>query len=508
LSEASRAAAAFPRSLTGRVLLIIFAGLVVAHVASFVLFEAERARALNRFAATEVAARIAEYVRTSSTSGAVPSPSASGASPSRPGSFFRSRLRWQDVEALGDPPAGSEGAAAAFSSELRRLLTEHFQEDPVVWISARDAQPGEGPFGGGPRPDSRFEGGRGEGGRVAFDRPPRGEPPFDRNRSEFMVRPPGGGFAMFTQGSRLVTVALKLPGGRQSLAETLVPKTSVQIPAEAWISIALIFVVTALFSIWAVRLAVQPVRMLADAADRLSRNIDEPPLPEKGAAEIRAAARAFNRMQDRLKRHVNSRALAFAAMSHDIRTPLTRMRLRLESLDERAKAKLADDVGEIEAIAKSVLEVTRGLSPDEKVVDVDLGALVRRLLADYEMLDAKIGVSGSCAPVGARPTALRRALGNLIDNALKYGSEVTVELAETREHVAVRVCDRGPGIPAQHLDKVTYPFYRVESSRNRGTGGAGLGLAIAKDIVEGHGGELLVENREGGGLCVTIRLPR
>jgi signal transduction histidine kinase len=144
-------------------------------------------------------------------------------------------------------------------------------------------------------------------------------------------------------------------------------------------------------------------------------------------------------MQDRLKRHVNSRALAFAAMSHDIRTPLTRMRLRLESLDDRNKAKLADDVGEIEAIAKSVLEVTRGLSPDEKMVDVDLGALVRRVLADYEMMSAKIGVTGTCASVSARPMALRRALVNLLDNALKHGNEVTVELAETREHVAVRV---------------------------------------------------------------------
>ncbi|MGZ5097683.1 MAG: sensor histidine kinase [Usitatibacter sp.] len=492
MKEASRAAAAFPRTLTGRVLLIIFAGLVVAHVASFVLFEEERTRALNRFAASEVAARIAEYVR---------APAASGAASPRSALHFRPRLRWQDVDALGDPPEGSAQAAAAFSNELRRLLSEHFHEDPVVWISARDAQPGENLFAAGPRAEPEFE------ARAALERPARGEPPFDRGRPDFL-RPRGGAFTVFTQGSRLVTVALKLPGGRLALAETLVPKPVMQIPAEAWISIALIFVVTALFSIWAVRLAVQPVRMLAVAADRLSRNIDEPPLPEKGAAEIRAAARAFNRMQDRLKRHVNSRALAFAAMSHDIRTPLTRMRLRLESLDEHARAKLGGDVSEIEAIAKSVLEVTRGLSPDEKMADVDLGALVRRLLADYETLGAKIGVSGSCAPVSARPTALRRALGNLIDNALKYGGEVEVELADAREHVSVRVCDRGPGIPAPDLEKVTYPFYRVESSRNRGTGGAGLGLAIAKDIVEGHGGELLIENREGGGLCVTIRLPR
>jgi protein-histidine pros-kinase len=274
------------------------------------------------------------------------------------------------------------------------------------------------------------------------------------------------------------------------------------------VSLLLLFAVTAIFSIWAVRLAVQPVRMLADAAERLSRNIDEPPLPEKGAAEIRAATRAFNRMQDRLRRHVNSRALAFAAMSHDIRTPLTRMRLRLESLSPEARAKIEDDVGEIESIARSVLEVARELASDEPMVRVDLGGLVGRLLDDYTPLGARIPVSGSCAGITARPAALRRALANLIDNALKYGEQVTIELQDSREYAVIRVCDRGPGIPEEHLARVVHPFYRVESSRNRDTGGSGLGLAIAKDIVEGQGGELLLENVPGGGFCATIRLPR
>lgn len=484
---------ALPRTLTGRVLLIIFAGLVVAHVASFMLFEVERARALNRFAASEVAARIAEYVH---------APSAAGAAPSRVGPLhMRARLRWQEVAAVGNPPADSAVAAASFASELRRLLTESFRQDPVVWIASRDAQPGESLAPPGPRFDGMFE------TRSPPSASPEGQGPYRRVQDDFMRSRPGGP-GSFARGAKLVTVALKLPGERQALVETMVPQASLQLPADAWISVALIFVVTALFSIWAVRLAVQPVRMLADAAERLSRNIDEPPLPEKGAAEISAAARAFNRMQDRLKRHVNSRALAFAAMSHDIRTPLTRMRLRLESLDDKAKAKLADDVGEIEAIAKSVLEITQGLSPEERMVRVDVEALVRRLLHDYEPLGETIALSGGGAAVDARPAALRRALANLVDNALKYGRDVAVEIEDSPGHVAIHVCDRGPGIPEEHLHRVTYPFYRVESSRNRETGGAGLGLAIAKDIVEGQGGELLLENRDGGGLCATIRLPR
>lgn len=490
MKPASAALPELPRTLTGRVLLIILAGLVVAHVASFMLFEVERARALNRFAASEVAARIAEYV------GAPPA--ASVAVPRGGTPHMRPRLRWQEVAAVGDPPGESSSPAASFASELRRLLTESFHADPVVWIASRDTQPGEVIFPPGPRFDGPFE------TRAPPERPPNGQGTFFQRRGDELLRQRGA----FTRGVKLVTVALKLPDGRQALVETLVPQTSTQIPTEAWISVALIFVVTALFSLWAVRLAVKPVRMLADAAERLSRNIDEPPLPETGAAEIRAAARAFNRMQDRLKRHVNSRALAFAAMSHDIRTPLTRMRLRLESLDDKAREKLSGDVSEIEAIAKSVLEVTRGLSPEEKMVRVDVGDLVRRLLRDYEPLGKDIACSGSCAQVDARPAALRRALGNLVDNALKYGRDVTVELADTPGNVSIHVCDRGPGIPPEDLERVTYPFYRVESSRNRETGGAGLGLAIAKDIVEGQGGELLLENRAGAGLCATIRLPR
>ena len=455
MKEFVLAAPQWPRTLAGRVLLIIFMGLVVAHLASFAFYEVERARAIDRYTATDIASRIVEFARLP----AATTPPPRGGGPPRP------RIRWQEVDALGEAPATGEPPSAGFASELRRVLTETLGADPVVWISTREA----------PHPP--------------------GAPPGPR---------PGG----FERNARIFSIALRLPGGRQAIAEAMAFQPSLQIPAEAWASIVLIFVVTAMFSIWAVRLAVQPMRMLAAAADRLSRNIDEPPLPEKGGEEIRAATRAFNRMQDRLRRHVNSRALAFAAMSHDIRTPLTRMRLRLETLGEAAKEKLEDDLKEIEQIARSVLDVTRGLSHEEAVTRVDLTSLVHRLLLDYAPLGHVIELSGGCEPVDARPLALRRALANLVDNALKYGKKVRVELRNWHEFAEIRVCDEGPGIPREDLEKVVYPFYRVESSRNRDTGGAGLGLAIAKDIVEGHGGELLLENVAAGGFCATIRLPR
>lgn len=445
-----------PGTLTSHVLLIIFTGLVVAHVAGLLLFDAERTRAVERYAAADAAARIIEYARLPPEIVAAPSRAAPR------------RVRWQEMQAVGDPPPGGSPPSGTFSTELRRVLADGLGEDPVVWMSTREPRrPAPTPASVG-RPASSAEG-----------------------------------------NARYVTVALRFRDGRQALAETTIFQPSLQIPTEAWFSIALLFVVTAIFSIWAVFLAVQPVRMLARAADRLSRNIDEPPLnEEKGATEIRSAARSFNRMQDRLKRHVNSRALAFAAMSHDLRTPLTRMRLRIESLGEDAKRKLGDDLDEIASLATSVLDVTRSLAADEPLARIDLDELARKLVDDYAQLGQALRVEGRAAPIEARPHALRRALVNVIDNAFKYGSDVVLRIEEGKGEVLLHVLDRGPGIPLEELEKVLYPFYRVEGSRNRGTGGAGLGLAIAKDIVEGHGGALEVANRPDRGLRVSFRIPR
>ena len=454
-------ARAFPGTLVGHVLLIIFTGLIVAHVAGLWLFDIERTRAIERFAANDAAARITEFARSPEL--------ASG--PARPGP--RARLRWQETSSIGDPPAGGSPPSATFSNELRRVLLENLGEDPVAWISTREARP----------------------------------PPNDGARDGASSRP-GPGNPVFAGNAKVVTVALRFRDGRQALAETMKFEPSLQIPAEAWFSIALLFVVTAIFSIWAVVMAVQPVRMLARAADRLSRNIDEPPLEEAGATEIRSAARSFNRMQDRLRRHVNSRALAFAAMSHDLRTPLTRIRLRLESLGDDAKRKLGGDLDEIESLAKLALDATRSLAPEEETSRVDLAMLSQRLVDDYDQLGYLLAVEGEAAPIEARPMALRRALVNVIDNAFHYGREVLLKIEDSKQEVLLHILDRGPGIPQEELDKVLYPFYRVETSRNRETGGAGLGLAIAKDIVEGHGGSLQVANRPEGGLRVTFHLPR
>jgi signal transduction histidine kinase len=457
-----------PATLTGRFLAIILAGLALALVTSFAFFEWERARSYERFAAAEMAARIVENAR-----------APAGAAREGP----RPRLRWRDVGEVGARPAEGGEPRGAFTRELRRVLTESFGADPIVWLSSRES----------PR---MFPG--------AFEAREHGPPRGERER----MPPPIPGPRFGERSASIVTVALKFPNGRQAIAEGTVFQSAMVIPWEAWASGALIFLVTGAFSFWAVRLAVRPVRMLARAADRLSRNIHAPPLPEAGANEILEAARAFNRMQDRLRRHVNSRALAFAAMSHDMRTPITRLRLRLESLHGEARAKIERDLDEIEQLTTSALELIRGLAPAEDMDLIDLNALARRVKEDCAALGHAIRIEGAASGVRARPMAMRRALENLVENALKYGEDVVVTLADADDEAVIAVTDRGPGIAEEHLERVVYPFYRVEPSRNRDTGGTGLGLAIAKDIVEAHGGSLTLANRDGGGLAATIRLPR
>ena len=467
-----------PKTLYGRVLLVILGGIVVAHATSIAFFLAERSRGFLQFEASEVTARIVDAVRSGqSTPSARPpqrdfqrdAPPADATTVPRKGPRFRPRVQLREVDALpASPPPGSD-PSGRLAQEVHRLLRENLGADAVLWVAVLE----EAPEGGerGPRPTPNAFG-------------------------------PGVGL-------RVLRAAVKGPEGRAFSTSTNVIEPSISIPTDVWLSIAFIFLVTAAFAVWAVRLALVPVRMLGKAAERLSRNLDEPPLPVTGATEIREAASAFNRMQDRLKRHVKGRALAFAAMSHDMRTPLTRLRLRLESIpDDAQREKLSKDISEIEALASSALEVTRGLAQNEEPAVVDLAKLVGDIVLEYAALGHEIKLRGSAASIEIRRLAFKRAFLNLLDNAVKYGRDVEISLEDSPNYLDVAVSDRGPGIPEAEMENVFYPYYRVESSRNRGTGGAGLGLAIAKDVVESHGGELTLANRAGGGLEARIRVPR
>lgn len=275
-------------------------------------------------------------------------------------------------------------------------------------------------------------------------------------------------------------------------------------------SLAVMLLVMSLLSIVAVRWVTRPLQRLASAAEALGRDIDRPPLPEGGPQEVRRAARAFNAMQERLSRYVRTRTAILAAMSHDLKTPITRLRLRAALADGgEASERMVRDLDEMERLVNSTLDFMRGLEDREPLAAVDVGTLVEALRADAEELGRSVKVVGAVnAPFLCKPAGLKRILQNLIDNALKYACDVEVQVGQTKEALVIAVCDRGPGIPQDALERVFEPFHRLETSRNPATGGSGLGLSIARNIAQSMGGDVTLRNREGGGLEARLVLPR
>lgn len=261
------------------------------------------------------------------------------------------------------------------------------------------------------------------------------------------------------------------------------------------------------------RIATGPLRQLAQAATDLGNNIDHPPLPQKGTSEIRQATAAFNAMQERIKGHIRQRTQMLAAITHDLQTPLTRLRLRLEKIsDPLLKEKLIEDLAHTQVLVRESLDLARSMDAAERMQALDIDSLIDSLCSDAIDAGQPVSFQGRTgAFVSAKPVALRRCLINLIDNAVKYGglAEIKAELEGKagKKLVRISITDQGPGIPMEDLQKVFEPFYRVENSRSRQTGGTGLGLTIAQNIILQHGGNLVLENRREGGLEAVLTLP-
>ena len=284
-------------------------------------------------------------------------------------------------------------------------------------------------------------------------------------------------------------------------------------PVASWLPFVFILqVILLLICTWlAVRLATRPLSTLAKAADAMTPTADGPRVSQEGPTEVARAARAFNTMQDRIARHLKERLHILAAISHDLQTPITRMRLRVEALDASPEQqRIIDDLHELEHLVREGVAYARSAhGGSESPVRLDLSAFVESLVFDYQDMGRPVTMSESvAATTTVRAQALRRVLANLIDNAIKYGGAAEVQVQRIAPDVlTVNVSDRGPGIPEGELEQVLQPFYRLESSRNRDTGGAGLGLAIAAQLISSIGGELRLANREGGGLQAIITLP-
>lgn len=260
---------------------------------------------------------------------------------------------------------------------------------------------------------------------------------------------------------------------------------------------------------FAARRVARPLSKLAAAAGEVARGGDAPRVPEEGPDDVRRAAKAFNAMTDQVRRTLESQRQLLSAVGHDLRTPITAMRISVEFItDDEVKARIEKNLEELQALTEAVLSAARGAGW-EKRRNIDLAALVESVCADLEEMNKPVDWQPhTAAALACRPNEIRRAVRNLIENAIAYGKAAHVRLEEANGAFTIIVDDDGPGIPEAEHARVFEPFVRLEGSRSIETGGAGLGLTLVKAIAEGHGGSITLENREGGGLRAILCLPR
>jgi len=300
----------------------------------------------------------------------------------------------------------------------------------------------------------------------------------------------------FADGAGVTYRVLRMPGGAP-------------LPRNLFLNLSLLVLLLVIVLYVAARNITRPLSDLARAADSVGRDTrPAQALAERGARELRDAARAFNTMQDRLHRYLDSRTRVLAAMSHDLKTPLTRLRLQVEALENPPmQARIGRELDEMESMVREALALFRGLDDGEPPTAIDIEELLAQIREEFTDMGAAVTVGGhALRPFTGKAHALKRCLTNLIANAVKFGTRAEI-LIEDGADLVIRVRDRGPGIPEEELERVFEPFYRLESSRNRDSGGTGLGLSIARDVAQAHGGSLQLANAPGGGLEATLRLP-
>ncbi len=442
---------AVPRSLFAQMVLLLAAAVVVAKLGSWYAYLDERAFAMQQMRVEETIAKTAAAVRLVA---AVPDPLRKDALEAASSREFRF---WWDVKELAASATPSPESLAA-RDRLKAMVGDSVREVKVLIkrpggtaVTATDE--------GGPEP------------------------------VKFMVS------ALF-------------PDGRWLNAATVQPSRPASSNSSLYFSILTSVAMVALVAFFISRRISRPLKLIGEAAERLGRGetveLDE----KRGPDEVRRAATAFNAMGGRLRRFVDDRTRMLAAVSHDLRTPITNLRLRVELLDEgETKQRMLDNVDELRLTAEAMLSFAREEGGEEARV-VDIVSLVESVCDDMADLGAPVTFEGvPKLPVVCRPAAMRRVVRNLVENAVSYGMAARVAVIADGGEIRMTVEDQGPGIAAADIERVFEPFVRLEESRNRRTGGVGLGLSIARSIVRGHGGDILLENRPEGGLRAVLNLP-
>ncbi|MDP1631512.1 MAG: ATP-binding protein [Caulobacter sp.] len=356
------------------------------------------------------------------------------------------------------------------------------------------------------QPDRSFE--------VRIGRPPAGpgrmRPPPGGSPPPSVAGPGSRAAPQFEE--RVIFAPFKI-GVEQADGRWLVARPQPSFRLESWQGRILLTLLLSILAIaplawlFARRLSA-PIAAFAKAAERLGRDPRAPPLEISGSSEVAAAAEAFNQMQERLRRYVEDRTAMVGAIAHDLRTPLTRLRFRIEGAPDEIRSRLAADIDQMEAMISATLAFVRDATRAAAREKLELSSLVESVLDEA----AETGADAAALPserlvVEGDPVALRRLAANLVENALKYGHRVRGRVFAEDGCAIIEFEDDGPGIPATDQERVFEPFYRGEPSRSRETGGAGLGLAVVRSVARAHGGDVVLNNRSGGGLTVRVSLP-
>ena len=510
-----------PQSLVGRTVLVLLIGITVSHLISLSIYSGDRRSALTAVGSQQFAERIAATTRFLEN---LPQNQRPRAARSFWGPAFR--VLWTPSSVL---PADGGGWRAGL---LRSALESFFEDLPPTGLRIRYGHV-ESPAG---RPSPR----RGDDDDDDRDEKDddHDETPWEEAQEhtrEMMGRLHGRGAWGGNRGGKRGGMRLHMGGPAwqappwEAFYGDEVVQVSLALTDGSWLnfaapagrlrpflwsrvslSIILMTVAVVVLSVWATRRATRPLAQFADAADRLGLDVNAPPVDESGPREVHHVARAFNTMQKRIQTFVRDRTQMLAALSHDLRTPITRLRLRAEFIEDAAlQKKMLDDLEQMEAMITSTLAFSRDDAGDEPRKPFDLAVLLQGLCDDAADTGQNVTFNGPARlTYSGRPIAMKRVFANLIDNAVGYGGCARVGLESNDGQINVTVTDDGPGIPDDQLDQVFAPFHRVEQSRSRETGGVGLGLAVVRSIVRAHGGEVTLANRDEGGLLATVTLPQ
>jgi len=460
-----------PSSLFGRTLLVLAVGLLVAQAASVLLNLFDRGGSFYRLAAVQIAARIAQNSRILNR---LPPAERSKVIESIDGRHLRVYLSERQVP-MTKAFEEHDRYERAFVATLREQLG-------TPWRLSVDIVS---------RPRTR---GQPAGSSAATPT----EIWLARN------------FYYLLPSTFTIVAQVVLEDGTVAVFSAIVPQEPLSrlesLVPQLLLLLAVCFALAALL----VYMITRSLDGLARAADAIGEAPDGPAIAEQGPGEIRRVIGAFNRMQRRVRDQLQERTRLLGAISHDLKTPITRLRLRTEMLADRdAGAAMQRDLEEMEAMVSSTLEFFRGLGSEPERRPIDVGALVESVAQDRRDVGQALDVSGAArAPYPGHSRTLRRCLENLIENAMRYGGSAAIELDDTTERLRIAVRDHGPGIPEAELPRVFEPYYRLEDSRNRGSGGTGLGLSIARNIARWHGGDIELQNAPDGGLVAAIVLPR